>query len=96
MRRHRNALIETKIGSRWLLAVQIGSAGIHDRDGAGSLLQASRQSLPFIERAVADAAYTAERVRAATRIAIEIVRKIPGQSGSEVYPRTWVVERCFA
>ncbi len=31
-----------------------------------------------------------------TCIAIEIVRKIPGQVGFEVHLRRWVVERCFA
>ena len=29
-------------------------------------------------------------------IAIEVVRKIPGQVGCKVHPRRWVVERCFA
>ena len=36
------------------------------------------------------------RVANATRIAIEIVRKPPGQVGFLVHPRRWVVERCFA
>jgi transposase len=38
----------------------------------------------------ADTAYDA------TSIAIQIVRKIPGQVGFEVHPRRSVVERCFA
>jgi putative transposase len=32
----------------------------------------------------------------ATVIAIEIVRKHPGQIGFAVHPRRWVVERFFA
>lgn len=50
------------------------------------LLQASRRSFPFVERVFADTAYAAERVRAATCIAVEIIRKIPGQVGFEVHP----------
>lgn len=33
---------------------------------------------------------------AATRIAVEIVRKAAGQVGFAVQPCRWVVERCFA
>ena len=62
----------------------------------GPLLQASRRSFPFVERVFADAAYAADRVANATHIAIEIVRKPPGQVGFAVHPRRWVVERCFA
>ena len=69
---------------------------IQDRDGAIPLLQASRRSFPFVENAFADAAYAADRVANATCIAIEIVRKPPGQVGFAVHPRRWVVERCFA
>ena len=44
----------------------------------------------------ADAAYNADRVAQATRIAIEIVHKPKDQVGFTVHPRRWVVERCFA
>ncbi len=60
------------------------------------LLRASRASFPFVERVFADAAYAAERVAQATRIAIEIVRKPKDQVGFAVHPRRWVVERRFA
>jgi putative transposase len=53
-------------------------------------------AFPFVERAFADAAYAAERVAQATRIAIEIVHKPRDQVGFAVHPRRWVVERCFA
>ena len=91
--RKRHAMVDTDGRA---LALQVGSAGVQDRDGAVPLLHASRRSFPFVERAFADTAYAAERVRDATCIAIEIVRKIPGQVGFEVHPRRWVVERCFA
>ena len=68
-------------------ALQVGSAGVQDRNGAVPLLQASRRSFPFIERAFADTACAVERVRDVTCIAIEIVRKIPGRVGFEVHPR---------
>ena len=60
------------------------------------LLQASRASFPFVELAFADSAYGAQRVKDATSIAIEIVKKIAGQVGFQVLPRRWVVERFFA
>jgi putative transposase len=69
---------------------------VQDRDGAVPLLRASRLRFPFVERAFADAAYAAERVTNATRIAIEIVRKPKDQIGFAVHTRRWVVERCFA
>ncbi|CAH2603820.1 protein of unknown function [Rhodovastum atsumiense] len=78
------------------LAGQVTPASVQDRDGAPPVLKASRGSFPFIKHVFADAAYAAERVAAATCIAIEIVRKPPGQVGFAVHPRRWVVERCFA
>jgi putative transposase len=44
----------------------------------------------------ADTAYAEERVANATRIIVEIVRKLPDQVGFAVLPRHWVVERFFA
>ena len=44
----------------------------------------------------ADTAYAGERVANATRIFVEIVRKLPDQVGFAVLPRRWVVERFFA
>ena len=91
--RKRHAMVDTDGRD---LQLQIGPASVQDRDGAVPLLQASRQSFPFVERAYADTTYAADRLRDATCIAIEVVRKIPGQVGFEVHPRRWVVERCFA
>jgi hypothetical protein len=52
---------------------------VQDRDGAVPLLKASRRRFPFVKLGFADTAYAAERVRKATSIAIQIVRKIPNQ-----------------
>jgi len=78
------------------LVIQAHPADIQDRDGAIPLLKASRAGFPFVELAFADSAYNAERVRDATSIAIEVVKKIAGQVGFQVLPRRWVVERFFA
>lgn len=91
--RKRHAMVDTDGRA---LTLQVHPASVQDRDGAVPLLQASRQSFPFVQLVFADTAYAAERVRKATCIAIQIVRKIPGQVGFEVHPRRWVVERCFA
>jgi transposase len=76
------------------LTLQVHPASVPDRDGAVPLLKASRRSFPFVELAFADTAYAAERVQSATCIAIQIVRKTPGQVGFEVHPRRWVVTAC--
>jgi putative transposase len=91
--RKRHALVDTD-GRALLLFAH--PADIQDRDGAGPLLRASRQFWPFVQTAFADSAYDAERVAAATSIAVEIVRKHPDQVGFAVHPRRWVVERFFA
>lgn len=62
--------------------------------GAVPLLKASRRSFPFV--ALTHSAYDIERVRDATLIAIEIVKKIADQIGFQVVPKRWVVERFFA
>src|SRR3984957_19053507 len=91
--RKRHALVDTDGRA---LTLQVHPASVQDRDGAVPLLQASRGSLPCIQRVFADAAYAAERVANATRIAVEIVRKLHDQVGFTVLPRRWVVERFFA
>ncbi len=91
--RKRHAMVDTDGRARVL---QAHPAAAPDRDGAVSLLQASRGSFPFVERVFADTAYAADRVANATRIVVEIVRKMPDQIGFLVLPRRWVVERFFA
>jgi putative transposase len=87
--RKRHALVDTD--GRALL-LRVSSADVQDRDGAVPLLKTSRGWFPFIERVFADTAYAAERVANATRVVVEIVRKLPDQVGFTVLPRRWVVE----
>jgi putative transposase len=91
--RKRHAMVDTDGRA---LVIQAHPADIQDRDGAVPLLKASRGSFLFVELAFADSAYNAERVRQATPIAIQIVKKIADQVGFQVLPRRWVVERFFA
>src|SRR6202166_614648 len=79
--RKRHALVDTDGRA---LTLQVHPASVQDRDGAVPLLQASRGSFPFIQRVFADTAYAAERVANATRIVVEIVRKLPDQVGFTV------------
>ncbi|MGI3900187.1 MAG: IS5 family transposase [Janthinobacterium lividum] len=91
--RKRQALVDTD-GRALVLDPQ--PANIQDRDGAVPVLKQSRRSYPFIVKAFADAGYAGDRPEGATLIAVEIVRKPPGQIGFMVHPRRWVVERFFA
>jgi transposase len=91
--RKRHAMVDTDGRA---LILQAHPADVQDRDGAVPLLQASRRSFPFVERAFADSAYNADRVKDATSITIEVVRKLADQVGFQVLPRRWVVERFFA
>jgi putative transposase len=91
--RKRHAVVDTDGRA---LALQLTPASVQDRDGAVPLLQASRGSFPFVQHVFADTAYAGERVANATRIVVEIVRKLPDQVGFTVLPRRWVVERFFA
>lgn len=91
--RKRHALVDTDGRG---LVLEPHQASVQDRDGGGPLLQASRHAFPFIETVFADSGYAGDRVANATAIAVEIIRKDPGQIGFAVQPRRWVVERFFA
>src|SRR3546814_2420349 len=67
------------------LIILVHPADVQDRDGAVPLLQQSRQRHPFVARAYADSAYNSDRVRDATSITIEIVRKFTDQTGFVVH-----------
>lgn len=91
--RKRQAMVDTD-GRALVLDPQ--PASVQDRDGAIPVLRLSRPSFPFVTKAFADAGFAGERLRTATLIDIEIVRKPPDQVGFAVHPRRWVVERFFA
>lgn len=78
------------------LVIQVHAANIQDRDGAIPLLVESRESCPTIEHVFADGAYNSDRVRQATPIVIEVVKKLPDQVGFQVLRKRWVVERFLA
>lgn len=88
--RKRQALVDTD-GRALVLAPQ--PADVQDRDGAVPVLEQSRRSYPFVAKAFADAGDAGDKPDSATLIAVEIVRKPPGQVGFVVHPRRWVVER---
>ena len=71
--------------------LQAQPADFQDRDGAVPLFKASRRSFPFVKLAFADSAYDARRVKEATAVAIEVVKKLADQVGFVVLPRRWVV-----
>jgi putative transposase len=75
--------------------VQVQPASVKDRDGAPSVVKASRARFPFVRKVFADSAYAGEKVANATTIAVEIVRKLADQVGFRDLPRRWVVERFF-
>lgn len=82
-----------------LVIVMVSAACVQDRDGARPALAALRKALPTISLVWADGGYAGKLVQWAkqtTRIALEIVRKPPGQRTFEVLPRRWVVERALA
>jgi hypothetical protein len=76
--------------------LQLRPASLQDWDGAIPLLKRSRASFPFIELAVADSGYSAERIKQATDIRVEIVGKPTDQIAFAVHRRRRVIERLFA
>src|SRR3546814_3639314 len=86
MGRKRHAMVDTDGRA---LIILVHPADVQDRDGAVPLLQQSHQRHPFVARAYADSAYNSDRVRDATSITIEIVRKFADQTGFVVHPRRW-------
>ena len=91
--RKRHAMVDTDGRA---LKLQVHSASVQDRDGAGPLLRASRPSWPFVLIAYADAGYQGPRMAKASSVTIEIIRKHDNQVGFAVHARRWVVERFFA
>src|SRR3546814_1158664 len=85
--RKRHAMVDTDGRA---LIILVHPADVQDRDGAVPLLQQSHQRHPFVARAYADSAYNSYRVRDATSITIEIVRKFADQTGFVVHPRRWI------
>ncbi len=76
-------MVDTDGGALELL---VHPADVQDRNGAVPLLKLFRGRHPFVKLAYADSAYSSPRVKMATSISIEIVRKFADQTGFVVHP----------
>jgi putative transposase len=77
----------------------VHSADIQDRDGAKLVFGQAATLFPGLKLVWADGGYAGKLIEWLKRWCgwvLEIVRKISGQTGFEVLPRRWVVERTFA
>lgn len=82
-----------------LLAVIITTASVQDRDGARSVLDRLRFTMPSVALVWADGGYAGKLidwVARMLRVRLDIVRKPLGVHTFQVLPRRWVVERTFA
>jgi transposase len=82
-----------------LLAVIITAASVQDRDGARTVLDRLRFTMPSVVLVWADGGYAGKLIGWAQRllrVTVEIVRKPAGLHTFQVLPRRWVVERTFA
>ena len=94
--RKRTLLVDTQ---GLILGVRVHSAGVQDRDGAKTLLQALKDRCVRLKRIWADGSYAGELiewVKATLGWTLEIVSKPKDQKGFVVLPRRWVVERTYA
>jgi len=76
--RKRHAMVDTDGRA---LKLQVHSAAIQDRDGAGPLLRASRARWPFVQIGYADGGYLGPRMANASPIHIQVVRRSDKQVG---------------
>lgn len=91
--RKRHILVDT-LGL--MLATNVHSAGIQDRDGAPHLFDKLTARFPFLEVFFADGAYAGEKVEQAAPCPVEIVRRCDTAKGFQVLPKRWIVERTLA
>lgn len=83
-----------------LLAGQVHTASLQDRDGASCLIEDATDSFPTLSHLFADGGYTGEKLKLEMLKTdgpeIEIVKRPDGVKGFVVIARRWVVERTFA
>lgn len=89
--RKRHILVDT-LGL--ILRAEVHGAGLQDRDGAALVFDRLTNRFPFIEAICADGGYQGPKVQAASPRPVEIVKR--NQTGFEVLPKRWIVERTFA
>jgi transposase len=79
------------------LGVSVTPANVQDRDGFLPLLKEARRVFVFLERLIADGAYSGEETRAAAKRAgkvdLKIVKRSDSAKGFVVLPLRWIVER---
>ena len=90
----RHAIVDT-LGLT--LGVSVTPANVQDRDGFLPLLKEARRVFAFLERLIADGAYSGEEMRAAAKRAgkvdLKIVKRSNSAKGFVVLPLRWIVER---
>lgn len=83
-----------------LVAAQVHTADIQDRDGAAPLLASARSLFPWLRHVFADGGYAGPKLEAELvgkgNWTLEIVRRSDCAKGFVLLPRRWVVERTFA
>lgn len=83
-----------------LIACEVHTANIQDRDGAPGVFAKLRREAPTLRRMFADGGYAGPKLQGALvslgRWTLEIVKRSDTAKGFEVLPRRWVVERTFA
>lgn len=83
-----------------LIACEVHTANIQDRDGAPSVFTKLRREAPKLRHMFADGGYAGPKLRGALvnlgRWTLQIVKRSDTAKGFEVLPRRWVVERTFA
>lgn len=83
-----------------LIACEVHTANIQDRDGAPRVFARLRREAPKLRHMFADGGYAGPKLRGALvslgRWTLQIVKRSDTVKGFEVLPRRWVVERTFA
>lgn len=83
-----------------LIACQVHTANIQDRDGAPGVFSKLRREAPRMRRVFADGGYAGPKLRGALvslgRWTLQIIKRSDTATGFEALPRRWVVERTFA
>jgi len=80
-----------------LIACEVHTANIQDRDGAPGIFARLRRKAPKLRHIFADGGYAGPKLRAALgRWTLQIVKRSDTAKGFEVLLRRWVVARTFA